>query len=44
MQADRSLTEAVHMEGELTASTFIYFMNYNIGQKYLQETVKLNQI
>ncbi len=44
MQADPSLTEAVHMEGELTAGTFSYFMNYNIVQKYLQENVKLNQI
>lgn len=44
MQADHSLTEAVHMEGELTAGTFSYFMYYNKGQKYLQETVKLNQI
>ncbi len=44
MQADPSLTEAVHMEGELTAGTFSYFISYNIGQKYLQENVKLNQI
>lgn len=38
MQADHSLTEAVHMERELTAGAFSYFMYYNKGQKYLQES------
>uniref|UniRef100_A0A8C2KIV9 BOC cell adhesion associated, oncogene regulated n=1 Tax=Cyprinus carpio TaxID=7962 RepID=A0A8C2KIV9_CYPCA len=38
MQADHSLTETVHMERELTAGAFSYFMYYNKGQKYLQES------